>query len=136
MPDEEFAQFTAFDDDVASGLTEWQADARECTALGKSGDLDGFRECVGNVWTEANDALSKAGSNTAALSDEVATECRAAAEKYTTALTNLRAAAALARGFADSLDVKSMPGALRSLAKGRKAYETASTQVRAACKPS
>ncbi len=70
------------------------------------------------------------------MSAEVSAECLTAAQTYALALTNLRAAAALARGFADSLDVKSMPGALQSLAKGRKAYKTASTQVRAACKPS
>ena len=136
MPEETFAEFTALDQEVADGIAQWSADAAACTKLGTDGDLPGFRDCIANVLTEADEALSNAGSNTGAVSAQVSAECLAAAQTYAMALANLRAAASLARGFADSLDVKSMPAALRSLAKGRKAYKTASTQVRGACKPS
>lgn len=136
MPDEAFARFTTMDADVAAGIPQWSADATECTNLGKGGDLEGFRDCIGDVWAQADEALSKAGSNAAAESGEIAAECLEATTAYAAAISNLRTATALARGFADSLDVKSMPAALQTLAKGRKAYTTAGAQVRAACKPS
>ena len=136
MPEETFDEFTALDQEVADGIAQWSADAAACTKLGTDGDLPGFRDCIANVMTQADEALSNAGSNTGAVSAQVSAECLTAAQTYAMALVNLRAAASLARGFADSLDVKSMPAALQSLAKGRKAYKTAGTQVRTACKPS
>jgi hypothetical protein len=136
MPEEAFDRFTALDDDVAAGVAEWSTDARACMTLGAAGDLPGFRDCLGNVWTEADSTLAKAAANVSTESGEVSAECLDAATKYATAISNLRTAAALARGYADSLDVRSMPGALKGLAKGRKAHAKASARVRAACEPS
>ncbi len=136
MSGPEFEEFTALDADVVAQLESWAAARTDCTALGADGDLEGFRECITNAVTEARKSLTTAGSTAQALYAEVGEACLAAATAYSQALGQLAAATSLAQGFADSLDVQSMPLAFQSVAKARKAYAKASAGVRDACKPS
>ncbi len=136
MSGPEFEEFTALDADVVAELDRWAAARTDCVALGADGDLEGFRECITDAVTAAQKSVAAAGSTTQALYAEVGEDCLAAATEYSQALGQLSAAATLAQGFADSLDVKSMPLAFTSVTKARKAYAKAGARVREACKPS